>query len=126
VAITATGSGVAGWQLWQQPGYQTLWAFMAGFVSVLAFVHGFLNASSRIKYWSDAKARAALLRHGFQTLRYRVNLEPAKAQEFNAEYLEYAARYADFEASVKNSDFFLSPWLRNHVQEELNKKSTGK
>ena len=49
VALTTSGSAVAGWALWSQPGLRPIWAVLAGSAGVLSIVHAVLAVSSTLK-----------------------------------------------------------------------------
>jgi len=49
VALTASGSAVAGWTLWSQPGFKTSWTFIAGIAALLSILHSTLNVADRVK-----------------------------------------------------------------------------
>jgi len=43
VAVTASGSVVAGWALWSTEGFSIAWTCIAGFAALLSIVHGTLG-----------------------------------------------------------------------------------
>lgn len=74
VALTASGSAVTGWVLWQHPGFRTAWAVLAGCAAVLSILSGALRVSSRVKDWGDVWRKLAPVRVDFEALRDRMRV----------------------------------------------------
>jgi hypothetical protein len=49
VAVTASGSALSSWALWNQPGYRFVWTGLAGFSAILGIIHTSLGVSHRLK-----------------------------------------------------------------------------
>ena len=62
VALTASGSAIAGWSLWAQPGYQGLWECLAARAAVLSIVHASLSVAERLKDAGEIRRAFAGLR----------------------------------------------------------------
>lgn len=107
VAMTASGSAVAGWQLWNQPGFQELWAVLAGFAALVAIVHAALSIPRRLADWGEVKRIFASLRVDLETLRHRMEIDPEfSVEEFTQLYVEYRQRYKDGIQLIKNDILF--------------------
>ena len=69
VALTASASAVAGWALWQQPEFKTIWTVLAGLSAVLALTHAVLAVPRRLKDWVETRSHFLSLRIDLETLR---------------------------------------------------------
>ena len=65
IALTASGSAVSGWALWNQPAFRNIWVTLAGLGAVLSIIHAALSVSSRLKEWRDVKTSFVVLRIDF-------------------------------------------------------------
>ena len=97
VAITASGSAVSGWALWNQPGYKVGWVVFSGLAALLSIVHTVLDIPGRIKAHGEDKRRFASLRTDLETFRYRMRVEQDQfdVAEFTLQFLEYRKRYSE-------------------------------
>jgi hypothetical protein len=100
VALTASGSAVAGWTLWNEPYFKTIWASIAGFAAVLSIIHTALRVPERIKEHGEAKLQLINLRIDLETFRYRMCIDPNfSIESFTQEFVEYRKRYAQYSSS---------------------------
>lgn len=56
IAVTATGSTVAGWAVWQTQRGVVLWAILSGVASVLSVLSGTLQIPGRVKSQNELSA----------------------------------------------------------------------
>ena len=49
IALTASGSAVAGWALWNESNYKEYWVITAAIASILSIVHALLNTTDKVK-----------------------------------------------------------------------------
>ena len=96
VALTASGSTVSGWVMWENPNMRYAWLIIAGLSAVLAIVHSALSVSSRLKHWGEAKQLFASLRIDLETIMHRMTINPEfSLQEFTAEFNTNRKRYSE-------------------------------
>jgi hypothetical protein len=119
VALTASGSAVAGWNLWSKSGFDLGWAALAGTGAVLAIVHGSLGIPARLKDWLEAKKDFLGLRSTVDALRSKMtnhpDFDPAEIEKLIA---DSAARFGEYEGRIP-SDFFATARLKSQCQENI-------
>ena len=121
VAVTASGSAVAGWQLWSQAGLQEVWAGLAGFAAIVAIVHAALGVPRRLADWGEVKRIFAGLRVDLETLRHRMRINPGfPVEDFTQEYVRYRQGYKDGIQLIKN-DILLTRRVRQKSQADVNR-----
>lgn len=103
VAITASGSAISGWALWQDPGVKWLWAIVAGIGAVLAIVHAALGVPNRIKDWEDIKRSFVSLRVNLETFRHRMEIDPNfPVDGFTNDYAIFRKQFGELVPRQKN------------------------
>ena len=119
VALTASGSAIAGWTLWTQPNFKHVWVVAAGIAAVLAIVHAALGVPNRLKLWAEIKTCFASLRVDLETLRHRMQLDPKfPVEEFTEAYLQHRERYRQGVERLQNDIMLIKP-LRIRAQNSL-------
>lgn len=120
VALTASGSAVAGWALWSQPGLKTAWTTLAGVAAVLSILESTLSVAERVKQNLDSEHRFGGLRSALETLRYemRINAE-FPVQDFTDKLIALRKQLSDY-GQLEVHDLLTTTRLRNSVQDELN------
>lgn len=68
IALTASGSAVAGWTLWETEGAKEYWAAVSGLAAVLAIVHSTIKISDLVEKGKIAHTMAWDLRMQFEKL----------------------------------------------------------
>lgn len=121
VALTASGSAVAGWALWNNEGYKEIWLSISMLAGFLSITHSSLGIQARIKSWAETKKSFVLLRMELQSIRQDMKIDP----EFDIELigkriLAARSRYEDAMAQL-GVDSFRGSRLENDAQEQLNK-----
>lgn len=131
VAFTASGSAIAGWALWNEIGWRTVWLIVAGVASMSSIVHGVLSVPTRIKDQEDLRQQFSRLRVDIQTFRQNLQIIIAKSEqiltayeEINRDYNELRKRYADYVMRARR-DIANTAKLRVKIQEEVNKLLEG-
>jgi hypothetical protein len=76
-ALFSSGSAVAGWIVWSQPGWKQTWLLLAGAASILSIIHVALKVSDRVKDWSDTKGHFVRLRTELETFLYHMKVNSA-------------------------------------------------
>lgn len=96
VAVTASGSAVAGWAAWNRPEYQGVWGAIAGLAALISIVHAALGVPNRLKDHGETKRLFSALRIDLTTFRHRMRIDPKfSLDEFSAEYFEFRQRFKD-------------------------------
>lgn len=119
VALTSSGSAIAGWALWSLAGYKPIWAFVAGCSAVLAIAHSLLETSKRIEEISENKQSFVLLRNDLETFRQQMSIFPTfPLSDFNSDFLKFRERLKVTQSRFRD-DLLSSEKLANESQEEL-------
>lgn len=74
IAMSTSGSAVAGWALWTSPAGRPVWALIAGTSSIVAITHGSLRVAERVKRWEQLRRTFATLRVQLDTVRLNINI----------------------------------------------------
>ncbi|HZE62661.1 MAG TPA: hypothetical protein VE056_02220 [Pyrinomonadaceae bacterium] len=119
VSITATGSAIAGWALWTQPGWRIGWVLSAGFVSVLSIIHNGIQVPTRLKDQIDYRRQLSKLRVDLETFRQKLELGRGTIDMFDEWYIELRNRYAEL-VNRAPSDIANTHKLRVKIQKEVN------
>jgi hypothetical protein len=102
-AITASGSAIAGWALWNEAGFKTLWVVIAGIGAVASIVGSALGTPSRLKDWGDSKREFTVLKLDLETFQYEMRINPEfDIEAFTKRFNDYRARLADAICRIKN------------------------
>lgn len=120
VAVTASGSAIAGWAIWNQAGGRAAWAVMAGLVSVLSIIHGAVQVPTQLKEQDEFRRLFSRLRVDLETFRQKLMLEPGKIETIDKSYIELRDRYADLIMRAPSS-IINTRKLRIRVQQEINR-----
>lgn len=119
VAITASGSAVAGWALWTQPGPKMAWSCVAGVAAVLSIVSSALRVSDRLKHHTECERRFSVLRSELETLRYEMRIDPTfPIDVFTKRLIEFRKRLTAATQMLEH-DLLSTMRLRFKIQEEL-------
>src|SRR5262245_43135249 len=120
MALTASGSAVAGWTLWQMTEYRTLWAWIAGVGAVVAIIHGSLGVPGRLKDWGESKRAFAGLEVGLQTLQLEMKIDDDfSTGTFTSKLMRFREELKNAMLGLKN-DMFCTSGLQRRCQGELN------
>jgi hypothetical protein len=122
VALTATGSAVAGWALWQHEDLKLVWALFAGVAAVISIIHAALGVPGKLKDWEDFKRTFVALRVKLETFRHRMEIDPNfSVEDFTNDYTSMREEFGELVPRQKN-DILRTRALRVSVQRDLNKK----
>lgn len=120
VALTVSGSAVAGWALWSKPEYSDIWAIIAGLASLLTIIHSTLGVPGRLAEWGEIKSLFAGLRINLETQKFKMTIDPQFAvDEITQEFLKIREAYSDGMQRIKN-DILRTQNLRVRSQKDLN------
>ncbi len=132
VALTASGSAISGWAMWDNPDLKFIWIAISGISSALAILHTALSVPGRIKHWSEIKRLFASLRIDLETFIHKMSINPEMSiEQISDEFEKYRSRYGEVMQRQLN-DIFLTKSLEEksqHMlaeQEPLFESSSGK
>lgn len=122
VAVTASGSAISGWALWNQPGYRLIWTGLAGFSAILGITHSSLGVANRLKDWGEIKRSFAMLRIELETLQYRMKFDfKATNREFERQFIKHRRQYLGAVQRIKN-DVLLRQGLKVKAQKDVDRR----
>ncbi len=114
IAVTAAGSGVAGWQLWNIPEMKIVWAVISGIISLMAIGHKVFCIADKIKVWYEAKQSFAMIKNQLEILRYEVKVSFKENHDnINKRYIEIKKIFAEADSRIPNKDLWLTESLKN-------------
>ena len=122
VALTASGSAVAGWALWSDENYKIGWVVFAGLASVISIIHAALNTNEKLKRYAKLSSDISNVKMEYETFQHELTIYPdfdvdkyfKKHQKLRGSYQKALEAYApDFMSSVK---------IQNVAQTKLNHK----
>jgi hypothetical protein len=119
IALTASGSALSGWALWNETEFKILWAILAGVGALLAIFHKSLDVSHKISDWGSSRSQFCLLRFEYEILMNKMQIDPNfPVEECNKNLDNLIKRFADSYQKIK-VDAFLTGRLKNKAQDEL-------
>lgn len=122
VALTASGSAVSGWALWNTPDFKFIWILLAGLGAFLSIVHASLNVQSRVKEWENLKKDFTGLRVKLETFRHQMEINPDyELNVFMKSYEDYRNKYSDIMKRI-GGDITRTSKFQEKAQDDLNLK----
>lgn len=120
VAVTASGSVVAGWALWNSEGFKIAWLVLAGLAAFLSIVHATLNVQSKVKEWEGLKKEFTGLRINIETFRHKMEIDPEfDVEKYTKEFESQRSKFSDLMKRL-NGDIARTKKFEKKVQEALN------
>ena len=118
VAATSSGSAIAGWALWSERGWKTIWAIIAAIASLASIAHGVVGVPSRVREQEEVRQLFCRLRIDVETFRHllRIGITMSEAQ---SKYDELRNRYSECVGRTR-PDIAFTIRLRKRVQDRLN------
>lgn len=104
VALTASGSAVAGWALWEQEGFKWAWVSLAGSAAILSIVHNALAVHDSITNHESSHKDLGRVRFEFEKLRIRMIINPSSfdANEIERAYLALLDQYGNVGSNAES------------------------
>ncbi len=119
MALTASGSTISGWALWQNPNFKPIWAIIAGITALLAIIYVTLNVTEKVKLYTQAFKDFLQLRHKLQQLRNDLAIDPNfSIEDMNTKLKAYGEIYASV-CSQSAYDIFNTKKLKKNTQKEI-------
>lgn len=118
VASTASGSAIAGWALWSEPVWKSLWTFFAGIASIASIVQGVLGVPEKVREQESLRQLFSELRVDAETFRQKLVIyrEITQADSVHQKLRE---RLSDLIGRT-HPDIAFTIGLRKKVQNQLN------
>ncbi len=118
VAVTATGSAIAGLSLWNDPAWKPVWIALAATAAMASIIVGAIDVSTRLKDYEGFFKLFSALRIDTDTFRkdLLIGMTPQDAQ---TRFADLRHRLSDTMAKTKPDVFFRRRMWRS-VERELN------
>lgn len=117
IMATASGSAIAGWALWDRPGFKTLWAVLAAVASVAAIASNALQLPQLLKTYGNLHGNFSQLRLELQHFAYSLHRHVTE-EEAEKELEEFHRRYAAIEKRT-TPGIFVTRKLKEAKQGQL-------
>jgi hypothetical protein len=120
VALTASGSAVAGLTLWNEPGLKAVWAAISLIAAVGSIFHTTVQAANLIKEHTKSNADFASLRNGLEDFRRDLNIHPQfDVDSKNAEFDKLRKKYDECSRNTPR-DWTVTDRFRIRIKNILN------
>ena len=122
LAITASGSAVSGWALWQMDGFRAYWTVIAGFTALVAIIYTVIGVSDRLREVSVQHSDFRGLRFQLEDLRTKMNiLQFDSFSIYKHEFSKLIHAYSEATSRGKPS-LLISDRRERIIQDRLDKK----
>lgn len=120
VALTASGSAVAGWSVWADGSIaKGWWAVLSGAAAFLSVVHSSLEIPARLKSWVELKGCYVQIRIELEGIRALISKDANFDATLVGEQIEHARiKLGEYEARLP-SDFFATGRLKTRWQDDV-------
>ena len=118
IAVTASGSAVAGWTLWTNEMGKYAWAVLAGLASVLSIVNGVIEVPDRLKQQQGLGNDYRKLRVDLETFRLNL-LIGIDADKAESSWTSIRNQYEEL-MSRTPPDMLFTKGLSRNVESRLN------
>ncbi len=117
IALTASGSAVAGWSFWELPKMKVIWAVLSGLISILAICHKSFGVANKIKTWSESSKAYSMIKNQLEILKFDINTSYEKnTDNIHKKLREIKAIYAEEDPKTPNNDFWLTKPLEDKAE----------
>lgn len=122
VALTASGSVISGWALWNDPNFKVIWIVMAGLGAFLSVIHATLNVQSKVKEWENLKKDFTALRIHIETSRHKMEINSEfDISEFTITFEEQRSKFSELMKRI-SGDIIRTKGFELKTQNALNLK----
>jgi len=121
VAATVSGSAVAGWALWNEPGFKNVWAIIAGIASIASIGHGVMRVPSRVKEQTELRRMFSELRVDLETFWQQLRIGYINEGEVGNKYNRFRERLSQCMGHAHPDPVFTIKF-RSEIQKRLNKE----
>ncbi|MCK5828144.1 hypothetical protein KAH43_06420 [Candidatus Bipolaricaulota bacterium] len=120
IALAASGSAVAGWALWNLPGWRLIWASFAGGAALVSIIHATLKVSDRVGRFEESRQAFLSVRNRLETLRCEMRLDhDFSVPEIRKRWLDLREEYGQATERIR-SDLLRSKRFLEKTQDALN------
>jgi len=120
IAITASGSAVAGLALWSSSGGKIAWAVLSLIAALAGIFQSAAQSGSLIKEHTKSNKDFGDLRNELEDFRRELDLDPQyNVSSRNAEFTKLKGKYRDYEKNAPH-DWTEAYWAKWKVQDDLN------
>ncbi|ATD08270.1 hypothetical protein SIO17_14520 [Pseudoalteromonas piscicida] len=122
IALTASGSAIAGWQLWGEEGFKQIWVTIAAVASLLSIVHAALQVQQKLENNTKLAANFTNLRIELETFQEQMAIFPDfDVTNYNKTFLQLKSRLKTYSTNY-NPDLLSSKSMQESAQKKLNKR----
>ena len=122
VAMTASGSAIAGWALWNDDDFKILWIILAGFASIISIIHSTLNINEKIKHYTLLNNNMSNVQLEFESFRQEMRVYPEfHINDFFNKHTELREKYQKA-LELNTPDLLSTDYMQNKAQGILNTK----
>jgi len=119
VAVTTPGSAIAGWALWNDPGWKFIWAVLAGIASVASILHSAMVVPTRIKEQEEIRALFCELRTDLETFWQNLTLGSFDTNQAGTQFGKLRDKYGQC-MKRPHPEIAYTVRLRKKVQDQIN------
>jgi hypothetical protein len=117
IALTASGSAVAGWKFWELQEMKVIWAMISGLISIIAICHKSFGVTSKIKTWSESSKAYSMIKNQLELLKFDINTSYEKnADNIHKKLREIKTIYAEEDPKTPINDFWLTKSLEDKTE----------
>jgi len=126
IAVTTSGSTIAGFTIWSKPGWQVPWIMLCGITAFAAILHNSFDISNKLKEQNQINKIFTRLRVDFETFRYKLDfigtdVSDEVMNQFKEEFFILRERFAK-NTELLQREVFITNRLKNKAQNDLDKK----
>ncbi len=121
IAVTASGSAVAGFALWNRPGWSYLWALLVLLASLAAIVSSTIGVPDRLREQEQSHREFTKVYVGLEGLLMDYRMKKPLA-DMQSQFAELRKQYALAMANQVISDYVLTDGLRQQAYERANRE----
>lgn len=122
IAITASGSAISGWILWQYPTGKTAWAILSSFSALISTFTIAIPVSNLIRDGISSYSETITLKNRFEILILEYKMDKGKNEESYKK--ELSQLMGDFTKVCKKTPWypFVTPRFIERAKRDLNKE----
>jgi|GEM_PF-734335 hypothetical protein len=120
LTITAPGSAIAGWALWNMAGFKYIWVVIAGLGAICVALEATLHMNERIKEQTILLTEFRSLRTDIKTFEAQMNIKALpEVKNYKDAFLVIRERFSKASSKLRN-DLWLTQHVKDIAQSRLN------
>jgi hypothetical protein len=120
IAITTSGSAIAGWSLWTNDKFKLIWVLIAGLSAIIAVFQKSFDIPNKITEWKNSKDNFCILKMDYSNLMDKMKIDSDfNIDDLTKEYLDLNKKYAEVYKNI-SVDSFITRNLHKSIQKDLN------